>query len=233
MLDRMLAERGERPYPSTLRCVLLGGGPAPLPLLERALRRARAGGADLRPDRDGLADRHPGARGRSEKIGSAGKALMGSQIRIEADGEICVRGPSVSPGYLHQAATTRRLAAHRRPWLPGRRRLSVRARPPRRPDHLGRRERLPGRGRGGAAGHPAVEDAGVFAIADAELGQYRCRRGEAAARRCGARGSLLAFCRERLAGYKVPRVIEFRQALPRNAAGKLSRRTLRDERALA
>src|SRR5262249_12818490 len=36
MLDRMLAARGGRAYPSSLRCVLLGGGPAPRPLLERA-----------------------------------------------------------------------------------------------------------------------------------------------------------------------------------------------------
>ena len=41
MLNRLLDERGDRPFPPTLRVVLLGGGPAPLPLLERALQ-ARA-----------------------------------------------------------------------------------------------------------------------------------------------------------------------------------------------
>jgi O-succinylbenzoic acid--CoA ligase len=34
MLQRMLGERGARPYPSSMRCMLLGGGPAPRPLLE-------------------------------------------------------------------------------------------------------------------------------------------------------------------------------------------------------
>ncbi|HLV26214.1 MAG TPA: AMP-binding protein, partial [Gemmatimonadales bacterium] len=38
MLKRMLDERANKPYPPSLRCVLLGGGPAPLPLLERCSR---------------------------------------------------------------------------------------------------------------------------------------------------------------------------------------------------
>ena len=41
---------------------------------------------------------------------------------------------------------------------------------------------------------------------------------------------LIAFCRQRLAGYKIPRRIELRAFLPRNAAGKLLRRELRIER---
>ena len=35
MLQRMLDELGAKPYSPNLRCILLGGGPAPLPLLER------------------------------------------------------------------------------------------------------------------------------------------------------------------------------------------------------
>src|SRR5262249_38223000 len=44
MLQRMLtaleAEEEKEGYPSTLRCVLLGGGPAPKPLLERCASKA-------------------------------------------------------------------------------------------------------------------------------------------------------------------------------------------------
>lgn len=38
-----------------------------------------------------------------------------------------------------------------------------------------------------------------------------------------------AWCRKRLAGYKVPRSVEFRDFLPKNAVGKVLRRVLRDE----
>ncbi|MET0911470.1 MAG: hypothetical protein ABWZ99_18540, partial [Ilumatobacteraceae bacterium] len=40
---------------------------------------------------------------------------------------------------------------------------------------------------------------------------------------------LIAFCKERLASYKVPRRWEFRNDLPRTEAGKLYKRKLRDE----
>lgn len=39
---------------------------------------------------------------------------------------------------------------------------------------------------------------------------------------------IIAFCRERLAGYKCPRTIQFAEALPRNASGKLLKRDLRN-----
>jgi long-chain acyl-CoA synthetase len=40
---------------------------------------------------------------------------------------------------------------------------------------------------------------------------------------------LIAFCRARLAGFKCPRSVEFRDHLPRTEAGKLYKRLLRDE----
>ena len=40
MVQRMLDARGAAPYPPTLRCLLLGGGPAPQPLLEACAARA-------------------------------------------------------------------------------------------------------------------------------------------------------------------------------------------------
>ncbi len=40
---------------------------------------------------------------------------------------------------------------------------------------------------------------------------------------------MIAFCRERLANYKVPRTVEFRSALPRNPSGKVLKTELRKE----
>ncbi|NDP43341.1 MAG: AMP-binding protein [Aromatoleum sp.] len=42
-------------------------------------------------------------------------------------------------------------------------------------------------------------------------------------------GELIAFCRERLTGYKVPKIVEFRsEPLPKSAVGKVLRRLVRD-----
>ncbi|MBI5586548.1 MAG: AMP-binding protein, partial [Deltaproteobacteria bacterium] len=37
------------------------------------------------------------------------------------------------------------------------------------------------------------------------------------------------FCKERLAAYKVPKQVEFRETLPKSAVGKILRKVLRDE----
>jgi long-chain acyl-CoA synthetase len=40
---------------------------------------------------------------------------------------------------------------------------------------------------------------------------------------------IISFCKEKLAVYKVPKIIEFRQELPKSAVGKILRKILRDE----
>jgi acyl-CoA synthetase (AMP-forming)/AMP-acid ligase II len=40
---------------------------------------------------------------------------------------------------------------------------------------------------------------------------------------------IIDWCRERMAAYKYPRIVEFRDSLPKSAAGKYLRRVLRDE----
>lgn len=251
MLARMLDARGEVPYPRTLRCVLLGGGPAPLPLLERCARlgvpvvqtygltETTSQVATLPPE-DAV-----------RKLGSAGKPLFPTELRIEKArgeapatveapvagagevGEILVRGPSVTPGYFGRPKET--ADALRGGWL-----------------HTGdlgyfdaegylyvldRRDDLilsggenvyPAEVEAVLAAHPGVEEAGVTGIQDDRWGQVavaivKVRQGGTVDEE-----ALLAFCRERLASYKVPVRIQFIDALPRNASGKLLRRSLRE-----
>lgn len=75
--------------------------------------------------------------------------------------------------------------------------------------------------------HPAVSEVGVAGVPDEAKGEavrawVVLRHGEAASEE-----DLRAFCRERLAPYKVPSKIEFRAELPRTMVGKVLRRALR------
>jgi len=40
---------------------------------------------------------------------------------------------------------------------------------------------------------------------------------------------IIVFCKEKLAAYKVPKLVEFREALPKSAIGKVLRKVLRAE----
>jgi acyl-CoA synthetase (AMP-forming)/AMP-acid ligase II len=79
--------------------------------------------------------------------------------------------------------------------------------------------------------HPSVADVAAFGIPNSEFGEEVKAVVEPAS---GIepddrlRAELLAFCREHLAGFKVPRSIDFSSSLPRDPAGKLFKRHLRD-----
>jgi O-succinylbenzoic acid--CoA ligase len=239
MLQRMLDARADRSYPSSLRCVLLGGGPAPRPLLERCasmgipvvqtygLTETTSQIATLAPE-DAL-----------RKLGSAGRPLYPNQIRIASGdhdaapgeaGEVLVRGPVVMAGYAG-APNDGRVNG----WfhtgdighLDAEGYLHV----------LDRRDDLiitggenvyPAEVEAVLLAHPAVAEAGVVGVTDAVWGQ----RVVAIVRLAGTASAnvvddLRAHCRERLAGYKVPS--EFRivsEPLPRTASGKLKRAAL-------
>ncbi len=242
MLRRMLDERGDAAYPARLRTVLLGGGPAPRELLEECVARqlpvlqtyglteAASQVATLAPA-DAL-----------RKLGSAGRPLPGTSIRIESEGRACaagepgeilVSGPTVSPGYWQRLDET--AAAFRDGWL-----------------HTGdagylddegylyvldRRDDLivsggenvyPAEVESTLESHPDVAEAAVYGVPDASWGAVPAA---AIVLRPGAgvsEAELIEWCRARLARYKAPSRVRFVDALPRNAAGKLQRRLLRD-----
>ena len=78
--------------------------------------------------------------------------------------------------------------------------------------------------------HPTVIGACVVGVPDPKVGE---RIKAIVVLKEDARGvsgaDLLNFCRERLASYKVPSYIEFRDMLPKSKVGKLLRREIRDE----
>jgi len=148
-------------------------------------------------------------------------------------GEICARGPTVTPGYWRQPQATSE--AIRDGWLhtgdlavvlpEGYLNIVDRAK-----DMIisGGEKVYSTEVEAALYEHPAVLEAAVFAVPDE-------RHGEAVAAaivlRPGANATgeeLQAFCRARLSGYKLPRRFEFLSELPRTGSGKLSKRALRD-----
>jgi acyl-CoA synthetase (AMP-forming)/AMP-acid ligase II len=74
-----------------------------------------------------------------------------------------------------------------------------------------------------------VAESVVIGMPDARLGEvgkaFIIMRPDAAL----TADEVIAFCRERLANFKVPRFVEFRADFPRNATGKPLKRVLREE----
>jgi len=79
--------------------------------------------------------------------------------------------------------------------------------------------------------HPAVKLAAVVGVDDAYRGETvkACIVLKDGHRDRIRPEEIVAFCRERLSGYKVPRVVEFRDELPVTTTGKMLRRLLREE----
>ncbi len=242
MLQRMLDERGALPYPAALRCVLLGGGPAPRPLLEACAARGVpvVQTYGLTETASQVATLAPADALR--KLGSAGQPLLPTELRIDRDGapaapgevgEILVRGPTVMRGYANRPDETAQ--ALRGGWLhtgdlgylDAEGYLYVVSR---RRDLIisGGENVYPAEVEATLLAHPAVEEVAVVGLPDARWGQVpaawvKLRRGMGA-----GESELISFCRERLAAYKAPRLIRFAGALPRNAAGKVLRDAVRE-----
>jgi HIP---CoA ligase len=74
-----------------------------------------------------------------------------------------------------------------------------------------------------------VAESVVIGIPDARLGEVGKAYVVTRPGRVLSEAEVLAFCRSRLANYKMPRAVEFRADLPRNPAGKPLKRLLRQE----
>jgi O-succinylbenzoic acid--CoA ligase len=243
MLQRLLAAAGcaeGQMYPTTLRCVLLGGGPAPRPLLERCaslhlpiaqtygLTESCSQAVTLAPS-DAL-----------RKPGSAGRPLLPLQLQILQDahpvpagevGTIYLKGPTITPGYADRPAAT--AEALQDGWfctgdlgyLDRDGYLYVLDR---RSDLIisGGENVYPAEIESVLLAHPAVAEAGVCAQDDPCWGQVPLAFVRLHAACSVEPEELLTHVHHFLASYKVPRQIVFVESLPRNSSGKLLRREL-------
>jgi acyl-CoA synthetase (AMP-forming)/AMP-acid ligase II len=77
------------------------------------------------------------------------------------------------------------------------------------------------------AKHPAVAQVAVFGIPDEDWGERVHAAVVLADGESATADELRDFCRDRLANYKIPRSVEFIDALPVSGAGKILKRELR------
>ena len=219
---------------AALRAVLVGGGPVPPELVERA-RAAEIpvlltyglteACSQVTTERPSVAD------GRT-----AGQPLPGLEVRtLDAagcplpsgeEGTIAVRGPTLMQGYLDDAAAT--AEALQDGWLrtgdigrlDGSGRLTVLAR---RTDLIlsGGENVYPAEVEAVLAAHPGVAEVAVVGRPDARWGQVPVA--VVVFRPHASGDDLRAWARGRLAAFKVPAEVFPTTALPRTAAGKVDR----------
>lgn len=244
MLQHMLVDldtnRGGVRYPATLRCVLLGGGPAPYPLLEACVLR----GIPV-VQTYGLTESSSQAVTLSpadavRKLGSAGRPLPPVQLRIMHDkrqasagepGEIFLRGPTITPGYVDRPEATAQafqdgwFATGDIGYLDNDGYLFVLDR---RADLIitGGENVYPAEIESVLQSHPAVKEAGVCGKPDPQWGQVPVAFVVLNAGSTASAQELLDYIAHKLARYKQPRAIYLVERLPYTSSGKLLRREL-------
>jgi long-chain acyl-CoA synthetase len=168
----------------------------------------------------------------TDRPDSIGRAVPGVELRVVED-ELWIRSPAAMDGYLRAPEETAAVLADGGWFRTGdlasisddgyvsivgrKRELILR----------GGYSVVPGEVEAALCGHPAVAEAAVIGVAHPELGEevaafVTLRPGTSA-----EEPELIAFCRERLAGYKYPRRVTVVGEMPRSATGKILKGKLR------
>jgi acyl-CoA synthetase (AMP-forming)/AMP-acid ligase II len=250
LLFASVPDLAERAYPS-LRLVHTGSAP----IAEQTLLAARdAFGCDvvqgygLTESTAGLTCMTPedyaGARAdRPERLLSVGRPLLGTELHIVDErgtplptgevGEIVARGPQLMRGYWNRPDATAETL--RDGWLHTGDVGSLDA-----DGYLYIRDRLKDVVITGGVNvyprmveevlhqHAAVAEVAVIGVPDAQWGESLKAVVVLQPDHGATEAELIDFCRDRLGGFQRPRSVDFVDALPRTATGKVLKRTLRE-----
>jgi long-chain acyl-CoA synthetase len=257
MVNALLQVPNLRDYDlASWRQLAFGGSPMPVALLKRAMEllpceflqgygmtEAAPALTRLTPEdhRRGIA--RPGTIW-ERRLASAGQSDVGVEVRVVngagedvapgAVGEIIARGPNIMQGYWNQAEET--AYGLREGWLHTGDLATVDEGSyiyivDRKKDMIisGGENVYSTEVEGALYDHPAVLEAAVIGIPDESWGE---RVHAVVVLKPGQDTSaeeLAAHCRERIAGYKVPRSMEFAEVLPKSGAGKILKAALREK----
>ncbi|RDC61228.1 Linear gramicidin synthase subunit D [Alteripontixanthobacter maritimus] len=234
---------------SSVRGLTYGASPIPLDLLKEGVERLKCGFAQLYGLTETFGtvvtlspeDHLPG---REHTLRSAGQALPGMELRILGEdlealganetGEIAIRGPAIMAGYWKREEETARVMLDGgwfrtgdAGYLDEDGYLFIQDRIK---DMIvsGGENVYPAEVESALYGHPAIADVAVIGVPDDAWGEAVKA---VVVRKPGTdlqAGDVIAYARERIAGFKCPKSVDFIAELPRNPSGKILRRTLRE-----
>jgi long-chain acyl-CoA synthetase len=178
------------------------------------------------------------------RIGSCGRGMADAEMKVIDEngqtlssgeqGELCVRGTCVTQGYLNKPEATRQVFDPEGWFRSGdiaymdddgyayivdRKKDMI---------NVGGEKVFPSEVEDMMLAHPQIKDVVIIGIADNLKGEapkafIQLKEGETATAE-----EIRAFCKAKMAPYKVPATVEFIDEIPRSAAGKALRRLLRD-----
>jgi len=203
---------------SAPRAILIGGGPVPPDALHEALDRGATvvqtyGMTETCSQVTTLAPEDA-----ERRVGSAGRPLLTSHIRIEG-GEILVQGPTVAPGcyeadgWLH-TGDLGQIDEEGFLYVTGRGSEVI---------VTGGENVMPAEVEAVLISHPAVMDAAVVGRPDPEWQEAVCALVVLGPGAEAGEEELRRHCSASLTGYKVPKQVDFVTSLPRTPSGKLLR----------